>query len=65
MFGTQTHLGWTQVMQGRLADAERTLREAMDGMMRVAPERGNAPTPPACSARRWPGKSDTRRPNRS
>jgi tetratricopeptide (TPR) repeat protein/predicted Ser/Thr protein kinase len=44
-FGTQTHLGWTQLMQGRLADAERTLREAMDGMMRVAPdawERANA-----------------------
>jgi hypothetical protein len=32
-------------MQGRLADAEKTLREAMDGMMRVAPdawERANA-----------------------
>ena len=44
-FGTQAHLGWTQLMQGRLADAEKTLREAMDGMMRVAPdawERANA-----------------------
>jgi tetratricopeptide (TPR) repeat protein len=30
-FGTQANLGWTQLMQGRLADAEKTLREAMDG----------------------------------
>jgi len=44
-FSTQANLGWTQLMQGRLADAERTLREAMDGMTRVAPtawERANA-----------------------
>ena len=58
-FGTQVHLGWTQLMQGRLADAEKTLREAMDGMMRVAPDAWDAPMPPACSARRWPGRSDT------
>ena len=44
-FGAQANLGWTQLMQGRLADAEKTLREAMDGLMRVAPdawERANA-----------------------
>lgn len=44
-FGTQANLGWTQLMQGRLADAERTLREAVDGMTRAAPnawERANA-----------------------
>jgi tetratricopeptide (TPR) repeat protein len=44
-FGTQANLGWSQLMQGRLADAEKTLREATDGLMRVAPdawERANA-----------------------
>ena len=43
--GTQANLGWTQLAQGRLADAEQTLREALDGMTRVAPdawERANA-----------------------
>jgi non-specific serine/threonine protein kinase/serine/threonine-protein kinase len=43
--GTQTNLAWTQLMQGRLADAEKTFREALDGMVRVAPtawERANA-----------------------
>ena len=44
-FGTQANLGWTQLVQGRLADAEQTLRDALDGMTRVAPnawERANA-----------------------
>ena len=44
-FATQANLGWTQLMQGRVADAEKTLREALDGMTRVAPnawERANA-----------------------
>jgi non-specific serine/threonine protein kinase/serine/threonine-protein kinase len=43
-FSAQANLGWTQLMQGRLADAEKTLREAMDGMTRVSPaawERAN------------------------
>ena len=37
-FATQAHLGWTQLMQGRLADSEKTLREALDGMTRVSPD---------------------------
>jgi len=44
-FSAQANLGWTQLMQGRLTDAEKTLREAMDGMTRVSPaawERANA-----------------------
>ena len=30
-FATQAHLGWTQLMQGRLADSAKTLREALSG----------------------------------
>jgi tetratricopeptide (TPR) repeat protein len=36
-FAAQSNLGWTQLRQGRTADAERTIREALEGMIRVAP----------------------------
>jgi tetratricopeptide (TPR) repeat protein len=36
-YGTQSQWGWTQMMLGRLADAERTLRDAFDALSRVSP----------------------------
>ena len=37
-FSVASSLGWAQLRQGRLADAERTFRDALAGLTRVAPD---------------------------
>jgi tetratricopeptide (TPR) repeat protein/predicted Ser/Thr protein kinase len=37
-FAAQAGLGWARFRQGRLTDAEMTVREALNGMTRVAPD---------------------------